>query len=283
MSHDKKIKRRKLTTQWTNLYLGITLIFVLGFVFFLTSKVFIADKVDVLFTELGEEYNLNAKGKFTIKEWIFDEESRKMQITLITSDMTSYLSDLNFAAVSRANLKKELPTDIKYESNDIYIIHINEVPENFQQVALRLIKSDLDLAGEFNGNEISEKENVITSIYTDQSVVKKSSITDASVKQYAIKVTDEMIYEAQAKIVNNENQVNKNIIIIGKINEEIANLKSELLYQTLDEQTLTNNKIYNLEKEIASIERENETQKTDIEILNSKIERLTQRKRDLGY
>src|SRR3954463_3713967 len=134
---NKKVKRKRLTTQWSNLYVTLTLLFVLGFGFFLTSKVFIADELDILNTEIGKEYNLSTNGKFTIKDWVYDEQKNKMQVTLITSNMRNYLSELNFKAVARVNLENELPTEVVYSSNDIYIINIDNVPKQFQQVALR--------------------------------------------------------------------------------------------------------------------------------------------------
>lgn len=277
----KKEKRKRLTTQWSNLYVAITLFFVLGFGFFLSSKVFIADNVDILYTEVGKEFNLNNNGKFNIKEWIFDEKSSTMQITLITSGMTNYLMDLNFKAISRTNLKKELPTEIVYSSNDIYIIHISEVPSEFQQVALRLVKDEINF--DENVDKKEEKDNIITSIYTDQNVVEHDEIPKTDVKEYAVKVTDEMISDTEIEIDYKNKEIEKSNLIIGRINKEVVNFKDELIYQTVDEQVETNNQIYSLEKQIEGENRTIETIKIDIESLNAKIERLIQRKRDLQY
>lgn len=281
----KKEKRKRLTTQWSNLYVAITLFFVFGFGFFLSSKVFIADNVDVLYTEVGKEFNLNNNGKFNIKEWIFDEKSSTMQITLITSGMTNYLMDLNFKAISRTNLKKELPTEIVYSSNDIYIIHISEVPSEFQQVALRLVKDEINFDEVFDENvdKKEEKDNIITSIYTDQNVVEHDEIPKTDVKEYAVKVTDEMISDTEIEIDYKNKEIEKTNLIIGRINKEVVNFKDELIYQTVDEQVETNNQIYSLEKQIEGENRTIETIKMDIESLNAKIERLIQRKRDLQY
>jgi hypothetical protein len=282
----KKEKRKNLTTQWSNLYVVITIFFVAGFAFFLTSKLIIADEIDVLYTEIGEEYNLNSSGEYTIKEWIYDEKNNQMQVTLITSGMTDYLSELNFNAISRVDLTRELPTEIAYSSNDIYIVKIKEVPKTFKQVALRLVKDEIKLDEIFDeesqlDDKEEKEENLITSIYTDERVVEHGEILNGNVNDFALKVTDEMMTEAYQEIAELQKEIQKNKLVIQKINEEINQLKNEIIYQTVDEQTETNNRIYSLEREIERYSKAIEEIELDIDSRNEKIKRLTQRKRDL--
>lgn len=280
----KKNKRKNLSIQWSNVYVAVTLIFFLGFGFFLSSKVFLADKLDVLNTEINKEFSLAGNRTFTIKEWIYDEKDNEMQVTLVTSGLTSYLSDLDFKSVSRIDIKKELPTEVKYSSNDIYIVNISEVPKDFKQVALRLVKDEVELEEVFEEEEKNKKDNsIITSIYADENVVKREKISEEKVNGYAIKVTNEMIDSTQQTIKKYQKEMEKNEIIVGKINEEISELKGNLIYQTLDEQTATNNEIYSLGNEIETKETSNEEIKINIESLESRIERLNQRITDLKF
>jgi vacuolar-type H+-ATPase subunit I/STV1 len=279
-----KRKRINLSTQWSNIYVIVTLVFFLGFGFFLSSKVFLADKLDILNTEIDKEFNLNGNKKFTIKEWIYDEKDNEMQVTLVTSGLTSYLSDLDFKSVARIDIQDELPTEIKYSSNDIYIVNISEVPKNFEQVALRLVKDEVDLEEVFEEETKNKKEDsVITSIYADQNVVKHEPISEEKVNDYAVQVTNEMIDSTKKEIQEYQKEIEKNNIIIEKINEEISELKGELIYQTIDEQTETNNQIYSLEDEIESKNDSNKEIETNIKAMEIKIERLNQRKTDLEY
>lgn len=279
-----KRKRINLSTQWSNIYVIVTLVFFLGFGFFLSSKVFLADKLDILNTEIDKEFNLNGNKKFTIKEWIYDEKDNEMQVTLVTSGLTSYLSDLDFKSVARIDIQDELPTEIKYSSNDIYIVNISEVPKNFEQVALRLVKDEVDLEEVFEEETKNKKEDsVITSIYADQNVVKHEPISEEKVNDYAVQVTNEMIDSTKKEIQEYQKEIEKNNIIIEKINEEISELKGELIYQTIDEQTETNNQIYSLENEIESKNDSNKEIETNIKAMEIKIERLNQRKTDLEY
>lgn len=286
MAKKKKEKRYRLRTQWSNLYVAITLIFFLSFGFFLSSKIFMADEIDVLNTELGKEFNLNSNGKFTINDWIYDENANQMQVTLITSDMRNYLSELDFKSVARSNLKNPLETEVVYSSNDIYIVNINGVPKDFQQVSLRLLKNEVDVSQEFEEEKTkkqNEKDNLITSIYADQTVVKKGEIAEGDVRYYAINITKKMISDSKRDSEKVENEILNKEKLIEKIQEEISKLKGELLYQTLEEQTETNNEIYSLEKEIVTIEREIEKMSIDIESYKTKIKRLEQRITDLKF
>ena len=286
MAKKKKQKRYRLRTQWSTVYVAITLVFFLSFGFFLTSKIFFADKLDVLNTELGREYNLNSNGEFTINDWVYDEEKNQMQITLITSNMRNYLSELDFKSVARSDLENPLETEVVYSSNDVYIVNIKEIPKNFQQVSLRLLRNEVDLSEDFeeeNTQAQEDKDNLITSIYADQSVVKKGTITDGDVRDYAINVTSRMINDTQNDIENIEGEIRNRERLIEKIQEEISKHKGELLYQTLEEQTQTNNNIYSLEKEITTTNREIENFETDIESSKTKIKRLEQRITDLKF
>lgn len=286
MAKKKKQKRYRLRTQWSNVYVAITLVFFLSFGFFLTSKIFFADKLDVLNTELGREYNLNSNGEFTINDWVYDEEKNQMQITLITSNMRNYLSELDFKSVARSDLENPLETEVVYSSNDVYIVNIKEIPKNFQQVSLRLLRNEVDLSEDFeeeNTQAQEDKDNLITSIYADQTVVKKGKITDGDVRDYAINVTSRMINDTQNDIENIEGEIRNRERLIEKIQEEISKHKGELLYQTLEEQTQTNNNIYSLEKEITTTNREIENFETDIESSKTKIKRLEQRITDLKF
>lgn len=286
MAKNKKEKRYRLRTQWSNLYVAITLIFFLSFGFFLTSKIFMADELDILNTEIGKEFNLNSNGKFTINDWVYDENSNQMQVTLITSDMRNYLSELDFQSVARSDLKNPLETEVVYSSNDIYIVNINGIPKDFQQVSLRLLKEKVDVSQELNEEKTQKqigKDNLITSIYADQIVVKKAEIEESNVRDYAISVTEKMIDDTQKDSEKVENEIQNHEILIEKIQEEISKLKGELLYQTLEEQTETNNKIYSLEKEITTIVREIENMFIDIESYKTKISRLEQRIIDLKF
>lgn len=279
----KSRKRKNLTTQWSNIYIGISIIFVFGFGLFLTSKLYLADSLELNQTPLNQEFDLRSNGKFTIKEWVYDEPSNKMQITLVTNGIKNYNSELDFISVARSHLNKQLPTEVKYSANDIYIIQIQDVPKDFEQIAVRLFKSEVNFDEIFDKEQMdkTKKGNVISSIYTDHRIVKRAEVVEQDLNKYAIEMTEEILAETEDEMENLTRSIEKIEHVNARIMNEIDKLREELLYQTVEEQVETSNEIFTLEKEIEGYELERKTIESDIKNLEVKTKKLTQRKRDL--
>ncbi|MBT2583126.1 hypothetical protein [Planococcus sp. ISL-109] len=278
-----KKKKKNLKLNMSNLYITLAFLFILGFGFFGTSKLFMAEDIPVHQTELNKEFDLKANGKFTVKEWTYDKEEKMMEIMLITNGIEDYLTMLDFTAVSRENLSAELPTEIIYDESDIYIIHIKEVPKDFNQIALRFNKSDKSYDKFFAEGEMEEEQdNVISTIYTDQRMVKEESIPDRNFTEYALEITGELIGEAEREIQELKEKSRMTDDIIGEIREEIEQLQVDLLYQTIDEQVETNNDVFQLQKSIEDYDKEQQTMDDDIKNIRAKVERLKQKQYDLN-
>lgn len=280
-----KNKKKNLKLNVSNLYILAAFLFILGFGFFGTSKLFMAEDVPVNQSPLHTEMDLRANGKFTINDWTYDEKQNLMEVTLVTNSMQDYLTQLDFTAVSRERLSKKLPTEIVYNESDIYVIHIKEVPKDFNQMALRLNKDEKDFEKLFSEEEQEEalqKNQVISTIYTDERVVKAEGIEDKNYTEYALEITEELIMDAQKEIEKLESKVVVTDKIIAEIQQEIERLQTNLLYQTVEEQVETNNKVFDLQKDIEDYEKEKEVHNEDIKNLQYKMERLKQKQYDLN-
>lgn len=280
----KKKQKKNLKTNVTNFYLFLALFFVVGFGFFGTSKLFMAEDVPVNHTELNVEYDLRENGKFTLKDWKYDKEQNLMEVTILTNGIQSYATSLDFNSVPKSNLNKELPIEIVYNEDDIYVLHIKDVPKNFEQIALRLNTEEKIADNIFEDDGISEEEeeeNIISTVYADQRVIEKSEIENRNFTSYALEITDGLIEETEEEREIIEKKIETFELVNEEILKEIDRLKSELLYQTVDEQVETNNEIYRLEKEIDDNNREKELLNTDINNARTKSERLQQKKYDL--
>src|SRR5699024_3958318 len=142
----KKQKKKNLTFNVTKLYSFIALMFLMGAIFFGTSKMFFAEELPIQQTPINEELELKSNGKMTINK-------EKMEIILIKNGIKDYKKELSFSSVTRKETNKELPVDVDYNDNEIYIIQIDQVKEEFKQIALRLYKH------EKNTDEIFNKES----------------------------------------------------------------------------------------------------------------------------
>lgn len=280
-----KNKKKNLKLNVSNLYILAAFLFILGFGFFGTSKLFMAEDVPVNQSPLHTEMDLRANGKFTINDWTYDEKQNLMEVTLVTNGMQDYLTQLDFTAVSREKLSKKLPTEIVYNESDIYVIHIKEVPKDFNQMALRLNKDEKDFEKLFNEEEQvkePEENQVISTIYTDERVVKAKRIEDKNYIEYALEISEELIAAVQKEIEKLEGNIIVTEEIIAEIQQEIDRLQTDLLYQTVEEQVETNNEVFDLQKDIEDYEKEKQVLNEDIQNLQYKMERLKQKQYDLN-
>ncbi len=279
----KKKKRKNLKINVSNLYIIVALIFVSGFAFFGTSKLFMAEEIPINQTKLNEEFDLRSNGKFSINSWSYDEEKNKMEVILVTNGMKDYSSELDFTSISKKNLNQELPVKVVFNDNEIYILHIDKVPKNFDQLAIRLHKTDRNMRDIFDEpDSIEENERIVSTVYTDERVVERKSIEKLDNKNYTLQVTDNIIEQTKEDQEGIKKKIEKANEVNEELNEEIEKLKSDLLYQTVEEQIETNNKIYRMEREVEMNTKEIETLQQDIQNMDSKIERLKQKKRDIG-
>ena len=280
-----KNKKKNLKLNVSNLYILAAFLFILGFGFFGTSKLFMAEDVPVNQSPLHTEMDLRANGKFTINDWTYDEKQNLMEVTLVTNGMQDYLTQLDFTAVSREKLSKKLPTEIVYNESDIYVIHIKEVPKDFNQMALRLNKDEKDFEKLFNEEEQvkePEENQVISTIYTDERVVKAKRIEDKNYTEYALEISEELIAIVQKEIEKLEGNIIVTEEIIAEIQQEIDRLQTDLLYQTVEEQVETNNEVFDLQKDIEDYEKEKQVLNENIKNLQHKMERLKQKQYDLN-
>lgn len=279
-----KNKKKNLKINVSNLYILAAFAFILGFGFFGTSKLFLAEDIPINQSPLHKEMDLRANGKFSINDWTYDKEQALMEVTLVTNGIQDYMTRLDFTAVSRENLAKELPTEIVYNESDIYVIHITDVPKDFNQMALRMNKDEKDFEDVFSEDaksEEAEEDQIISTIYTDERVVKTERIQDKNFTEYALEITEELIVEAQKDIEKLEEKIVLTDEIIAEIQQEIERLQTDLLYQTVEEQVETNNKVFDLQKDIEDYEEEKKVINEDIKNIQYKTERLKQKQYDL--
>lgn len=267
----------------STVYVAVALIFVFGFGFFGTSKLFLAEDSPINQSELNTEFDLRSNGKFLINSWIYDEEQDKMEVILVTNGMQDYTSEMIFSAISRTNLHNELPVNVVFKDNEIFILEIDNVPKNFDQIAIRLHKTERNMSDIFDEPESNqENKRTVSTIYTDERVVERKSIEELDDKGYTLRVTDSIIEQTEQQKKEIEKKIEKVNNLNEEINAEIEELKSDLLYQTTEEQMDTNNKIYRLERDLETNKEEIEIMQQDIYNLDSKIERMNQKKRDVG-
>src|SRR5699024_3707770 len=272
-------KKKNLTINMTTIYLFIAFLFFVGALFFGTSKLFMAEDIPINQTPLNKQLDLRSDGKMKITSWVYDENKNKMEVILVTNGMKDYKSELFFSSVSREEVTNELPVNIVYNDNEIYVIEINEVEKGFSQIALRLHKNEDKLKESFDESFIEEDKNdgIFSNIYTDEREVKKSNIDEKNTSDYIIEITNKLMEDTNKEIKEIEKEVKNKEIIKVEIQKEINQLEDDLVYEKVDEQVKTSNDIDRLIKEIESIDKEIEDSLIAIKGLEKKLEKLNQR------
>ncbi|WP_313289337.1 hypothetical protein [Exiguobacterium sp.] len=99
-------KRKTLTRDWSHLYLGTGIFFLIDFLFFGFSSFFFAEEQPINTTPIGEEKRLTNGQTVTLLNWSYDEERKQMRVRLQFDRPQAYATEL----VTRVAYK-ERPTD----------------------------------------------------------------------------------------------------------------------------------------------------------------------------
>ncbi len=110
----------------------------IGFLFFGFSSLFFAEEQPINATPIGEENRLTNGQTVTLLDWSHDTKQKQMRVRLQFDQPQDYASKL----VARIAYK-ERPTDeqrvrVVYQQDEHYVFEIEDVPRDFDQLALRL-------------------------------------------------------------------------------------------------------------------------------------------------
>src|SRR5699024_6273467 len=231
------------------------------------SKMFFAEELPIQQTPINEELELKSNGKMTINKWVYDKNKEKMEVILITNGIKDYKNELSFSSVTREETNKELPVDVVYNDNEIYIIQIDQVKEGFKQIALRLYKHEKNTDEIFNkeSNKKDKEKDIFTTIYTDERKVEMEEISEKNKKN-----TNEIL-----KKENNKKDKEKEIFSTIYTDERKVEMEEISEKNTSDYvEEVTNGLIDETESDIKNQEEEIEKKEYTIGEIDKEIEEL---------
>lgn len=281
--NNKKIKKKNLNSNTSMVYLSTTLIFIVGLILFLTSRMYIPEVIPMKYTELNVVNDLYSDGKITINEWKYDEKQNIMEVILKTDKVKGFDNDLHFSSVSRVDRQRYLDVEVPYKENDIYVVVIKNVPKQFEQIALRIDKEYNDYYDLFTEDEeVKEKEsNTVAALYTDQRMVDRGTIEQKSPKRYAIQIVTTLVENAESDSTTIRKSIEKINKAIEILRVEVSEKEEDKIYQTAEEQLETDSTIHSLLYKIEEMEDDKVKKEEEIIINDKKIEKLNQKKNDL--
>ncbi|HEY8890175.1 MAG TPA: hypothetical protein VIM70_07945 [Clostridium sp.] len=281
-------------------YISFIIIIIMYFIFFNANSI-LPDNSTVMNSSLGKEVNAGST-KLSINRWEHNKDKNFMEVELSYKDSGDYIATkLNFSAKAKVNVKQKLAVKTILNTDDIYIVRIENIPENYEAIALKVSQNSSSNSNvsidpsnittdDFNSNTADESasndNNVIknnsTTIYCDYRKVKiNNNLKSETQNDYIINITKSEISNINKEIVSINNNIKNNENLINMANEKITSLNSQYKYEIQEEQTNTNQKINSYKSKIVDSEQQNATLKITKSSLIEKINKLDQKVNDI--
>ncbi len=252
----------------STIYWIILVIIVLGYTFFFTSKFLFHEEKSLLYTEMQTEQSLSNEVSLTLQKWIYSPNECAMMVMFSAKNDSLQNLDLNWSTAERHNnTMLNLETEVIYPFENIVVVNISDVPENFEEISLSLqldsediatpvvqfytnknsvevvekigTYTDIDYRIEYLNIQKSDKEKAVKelsdenqTLLADNVVYRKtmeSMIENQKFETIAeIEETDSKIKAYQQQIDSNENIISKNRYKISDLQSEIADIETAI-------------------------------------------------------
>lgn len=118
-------------------YLVITLVGMIVFVFLITSKITLWDDTPILQTPFNEKVEGLSDNAVVLKEWEYNPKKELMEVIIKANSKDGVASDnLMFFAKEKQNPMKRIPVEVVAQYDDMYVLHINKIPTDYQVVGI---------------------------------------------------------------------------------------------------------------------------------------------------
>jgi len=251
---------------------------------------------------LGKQVNAGST-KLSINRWEYNKDKKFMEVELSYQDSGDYIATkLNFSAKAKVNVKEKLTVKTILNTDNIYIVRIENIPKNYEAIALKVSQNpssnsnvNIDTSDVTTDNFSSttadesisnETNNVIknnyTTLYCDYRKVKiNNNLKSETQNDYIVNITKIEISNIKKGIITINNNIKINENMIDMANEKISSLNCRYKYEIQEEQTNTNQKINSYKSKIVDGEQQNATLKITKSSLIEKINKLNQKVNDI--
>uniref|UniRef100_UPI001BE4E618 hypothetical protein n=1 Tax=Exiguobacterium sp. s129 TaxID=2751264 RepID=UPI001BE4E618 len=191
--------RKRLTQNVSRFYLGIGIFFVIGFLFFGTSSFFFAEESPVNETPINEAIRLSNGETVTLHAWSYDKEKQTMRVRLSLDETPGNTNDHLFRYVYKARPDVEKEVTLLYERNDQYVLELKDVPNDFDQLAVRIY--GLDESQSIDALTPEERENsLLTSFYADRRTIKQANYTSSDETTFTRLFVEDELAETEQQL-----------------------------------------------------------------------------------
>lgn len=273
--------RRRLTQNVSRLYLGLGVFFVIGFLFFGTSSFFFAEESPVNETPINEPIRLSNGETVTLHAWSYDTEKRTMRLRLSLDEVPGNTNDHIFRYVYKARPDAEKEVTLLYDRNDQYVLELENVPYDFDQLAVRIY--GLDESQSIDALTPEEREDsLLTSLYADRRTIEQASHSSDDEKSFTRLFVEDELTETERQLKTAQQSVEAQRQQIKRLDRDKEELEDELPYLSLDEQVEQENEIFDLGRKRDELNLELEKLEQSVQALEEKHDKLRVRLRELS-
>ncbi|WP_214891179.1 hypothetical protein [Exiguobacterium sp. s142] len=273
--------RRRLTQNVSRLYLGLGVFFVIGFLFFGTSSFFFAEEAPVNETPINEAVRLSNGETVTLHAWSYDTEKRTMRVRLTLDEAPGNTNNHVFRYVYKARPDSEKEVDLLYDRNDQYVLELADVPNDFEQLAVRIY--GLNTSQPLDELTPEEREDgLLTSLYADRRTIEQANHTSSDETIFTRLFVEDELTETERQLETAQQSVEAQRQQIKRLDRNKEELEDELPYLSLDEQVEQENEIFDIGRKRDELTLELEKLEQSVVALEEKHDKLRVRLRELS-
>lgn len=273
--------RRRLTQNVSRFYLGLGVFFVIGFIFFGTSSFFFAEEAPVNETPINEAIRLSNGETVTLHASTYDTETKTLRIRLSLDEAPGNTNDHLFRYVYKARPDSEKEVTLLYERNDQYVLELKDVPNDFDQLAVRTYGLDESQSIDAFTNE-ERKNSLLTSLYADRRTIEQASHDSSDETTFTRLFVEDELAETELQLEKAHQSVEAQRQQIKRLDRDKEELEGELPYLSLDEQVEQENEIFDLGRKRDELTLELKKLEQSVQALEEKHDKLRVRLRELS-
>lgn len=233
IEYDSKLKGHR-----NYFFYAFMIIFVGGYLFFLTSNFTMPLQGSKYFSEIFSELSVDQK-TFTLISWEYSDEQNLMEVIFKIDDY-SYDQNESIAVTVRDRLQGTFPADIIIHNRDLMVIQISDVSKRFTDVSCQI-----DIGGSgvkfYTNNEKVERVSDIKIMKEYEYYIR---MLNGEINQYTMEIQD---YEKDIEDVRSS---------INAANDTIKELRESEIYKTENEVNTIENRIEQINSDINGMENQ---------------------------
>src|SRR5699024_6168620 len=240
---------------------------------FFTSKYWMYDDSAIAQTDYDKPINGLNQTTLTLRSWEYNPTNHLMEVTIEREHAGTDAVEPTFTFEAKGKEAKDTyPAKKVYESDDIMVIHIENVPSNYHVIGLFVTEHrDSKILKQEYKKQFKDDNDKVT---TDADKMELSTLPKP---EEVIIVGDYRKIKEMKRIKQENSLITDESIpfeeeLIDTLMKEKATLKEDMKYETEEEKDQTEKEIEQKENAIASAEEEIEQYKNQVKELKEKYE-----------